>query len=261
MKGDTHIRGGFLVNDKLRLPATILYIAIKPSLWKAIAVYTLYNALTMAPSSIGALLPDYDHRNRDSCPSALPSPWSELYYTFLMKWGASHRSIHTHNVDLWTLLIGIPSLLLLGIFINTNHDIWFLCFLHVNAYLMGVLSHQFLDMLTMAGVTPFYLTIIGKKKKFSNDKEFRRYQSKKAVRITPRNRTMYQIKPIKIGKFKTPFFRAFPMGTPQGEWGVTGGGWEEQISRMMLSDRINNSRFRRRVRDILIIILIYHTLK
>lgn len=260
MRGDTHVRGGFLVNDKLRLPMAILYLAVKPSLLNAVAVYFLYNAITMSPASIGALLPDYDHRSRDSCPSALPSPWSELYYNRLMKWGASHRSIHTHNLDLWSLLLGVPAFLLLGVFINTKHDIWFLCFLHINAYLMGVLSHQFLDMLTIAGVTPSFLTVIGKKRKFHTEKEFRQYQINKAVRVTPRNRTMYYMKPIRIGRFKTIFAKPIPVKLPQTEWGRTGGGWEDQISKMMMLDRIENSRFRRRIRDVLIIVLIYHTL-
>lgn len=260
MRGDTHVVGGFLANDKLRLPMTLLYLAVKPSLPNAVAVYFLYNALTVAPTNIGSALPDYDRKTLDNCPTCLPNPWDEIFHGFLLKWGATHRSVHTHNVDLWTLILGVPALILLGVFINTKHDIWFLCFIHLNAYLVGVLSHQFLDMLTMAGVTPSYFKMMSKKKQFATHREFREYQNYHSIRITPRKRTMYEMKRIRIKGVKTPLAKPVPIKIPETEWYKGGGGWEEAIYKMMMIERVKHMKVSKRIADIVIIILVYKTL-
>ena len=125
MKGKTHIAGALAVRETARLPITIFYLIIMGSLFQTLIVYLLYDYLTIRPTSIGAVLPDYDQSDFNHTPNELPGKLGYKYFKFLKRRGAKHRSTHTHNIDLWTLMIGVPSFLLYGMFINTKNPTYF----------------------------------------------------------------------------------------------------------------------------------------
>ena len=259
MRGDSHVVGGLLVQDKLKLPLIILYLMIKPSFVSALIIYVIYDSLMTTPTRVGAVLADYDHGN-DSAPNIIREPWSGMLMRFLKAVGATHRSVHTHNVDLNIILFGTPPLIFLSLFMNTREDLFYILFLYLLGYTIGMLSHQFLDMLTVMGVnTSFFRTMI-KKGKFTSESEFRKYQYRNATRIIPHRRTMYEMEPIYIGKMKTFLARPVPTRIPQDEWYKTGGGWENEIVRRMMVERFKSTSTKKKLIDIVIILLIFYTL-
>lgn len=260
MKGETHVTGGFLVNDKMKLPAVLLYLMLKPSLISALVIYILYKPITANPTSKGAVLADYDQNVIENTPTALSEPWNLVFFKFLKKWGATHRSVHTHNIDLWGILLGIPTFLMLGVFIITKEDLWYICFLYLLGYFVGALSHQFLDMLTITGVNPSYIKAAIKRRKYRSDAEWKEYLAKTCWRVIPLDRNMYRMKPIYFGSIKTPFFRVVKTKFPQGEWGRTGGGWEEYIQRKMNIERYKHTTIYSHMIELVIILLVYNTL-
>ena len=243
MRGDTHIVGGLLVKQKLRLPTALLYTMINPSLPNAIAVLLLYDTLTIRSSQIGSVLPDYDQPYRDNCPNELPEKTGDMLYKVLRKVGASHRGPHTHNVDLWIILLGTPTLLLLGTFINTKEDMWFYLFIQGITLLATTLSHVFLDTLTVMGVNTSYF-------------KYKITKKVNPVRIIPHDRKMYETKRIKLGKFNTPFFKLKEMEFEESSWGRTGGGWEDTLYRKMINEASKDQGFKRKLIEVIIVALV-----
>lgn len=233
MTGETHILGGYLVNRKLRLPLSILFAMIKPSAVNVIAYNFLYEVLTLQSSRIGATLPDYDHKVPENRPNDLPRYLENIYVKVLKRVGASHRSRHTHNVDLWVLLLGPPIFLLLGIFILTKEDLWFYLFSYFFNVLTGILSHQYLDSLTVSG------------NRFSF---FKGWKGSRVKSITPFNRTLYGLQPIVVGirgnYYVLPLIRRVKR-VKVAQWDKTGDRWEKTVRKQMLTGLGSEHIFKR----------------
>lgn len=244
MNGETHQIGGLLVKSKLRLPTALLYLAVKPEpLISVLGVYLMYEFVAEYPSSLGSLLPDYDQSTYENSPSKLKEPLGEGYHNFLKRRGAKHRDTHTHNLDLWLIGVGTPTYLCLGMFINTQLDAWFLFFVFGNSLLFGVLSHQFLDTLTVKGTRQSHLLRKGKRDGLP-------------IQVTPHARTMWAVENIRYKRHSTPFFRLVKTRFSDEDWGKTGGGWEDEIRYKMIAHIVNRNTFRWRILELILVILL-----
>lgn len=219
MKGDTHRAGAMALTDTLRLPLSIMYLAVRPNFAEVILYYTIYDTLTLKSTRIGAVLPDYDQAAWQYSPNELHEPIGKFYWKFLRRVNASHRSTHTHNIDIWTILLGIPSFVLYGMYISRLNPIYMVGGTYIFTLYTSILSHQFLDTLTQQGTFQSHLkTMLNKNQR-----------NRKRTSIVPINKTFYDMRHIYWKGIKTPFFRPMITKTGDGEWGKTGGEWENSI--------------------------------
>lgn len=247
MKGETHELGGCVLQSRMRLPSTILFAMLKPSLPNVIAIYLLHDAITLPTVITGAVLPDYDSDSPDSTPNRILPPFDKHLYRILKRWGATHRSSHTHNLDLWLIILGIPTFLLLGMFINTKEDLWYYLFLRSFALLYGVLSHQFLDTLTVTGITPSHIHAVITKRP-------------KVMRVIPHHRTMYRTVRVYVKGLPIPLYRLRKVEFDLEDWGRTGGGWESYLYKRLNYDNFKTREWIFRLKELAFILLVFSSL-
>ena len=247
MKGKTHTAGALAVREVAKLPLSIFYLVIMGSFVETMIIYFLYNYITIRPTSIGAVLPDYDQTNIKYTPNQLSTRMGYIYFKLLKRRGATHRSTHTHNVDLWTVILGIPTFLLFGIFINTQNPTYYLAGTWIFTLYISILSHQFLDTLTVAGTNQsHFMTLIKGKNK------------EKKLSIVPFDKKFYQMTPIYIFGRKTWFFRPEIISFTDKEWGRTGDGvWETIIGGKLINFVNNQQSLLTKLKDIIILFIIY----
>lgn len=244
MRGDTHRAGALALNEVTKLPLSIFYLIITKSIAETLIVYFLYDYITIRPTLIGAVLPDYDQTRWRYTPNELPNKMGYMFHKFLKFRKAKHRSTHTHNIDLWTIIFGIPSMLLYGTFINTKNGIYFMLGTWILSLYISILSHQFLDTLTVAGTNQSHLRtkILGEKDK--------------KLSITPINKKFYQMSPIYFRGRKTWLFVPEVLKF-EDSWGRTGGGWEEFIERRLIRFINNQQRARVRAVEVCLLYIVY----
>lgn len=260
LKGETHRSGGKFVQNALRVPICMTYMIIKPSAPEVLTLYLFYNSITDKAIELGSVLPDYDQNTYQQSPKVLPHTVGVLYHNFLRKIaGATHRSTHTHNLDLNMLILGIPAFALLGMFKITKRGYWFVLFLWLFALLLGILSHQYLDTLTIAGTNQSHIMASIRKVK-NNKANFKKKQDRAKTRIVSRNRIMWGMKPLMIGKFKTPFARPVRVRFPETDWQRTGGGWEDFINNSMVSSIDKMNTIPRRIVELIVLYFIFQAI-
>lgn len=249
MKGKTHIAGGISVKEANRLPLSLFYLMVNPSITEVAIMYFLYDYITLRPATIGSTLPDYDQTKWEYSPNTLPEPMGKAYYKYLKFRKAKHRSTYTHNIDVWTLLVGVPAFLLFGMFIYTKSPPYFYLGLWIYTLYTSILSHQFLDTLTVAGTHQSHFKTLFKSK--------RSLKNRKSLSVVPLNRTLYYMKPIYIGKHKTIFAKPVVSKFRETEWGRTGGGWEEEIQYKLIKFIMNRRKFVSRIIELIIIYAVF----
>lgn len=260
MKGETHRTGGKVIQNALRVPMCVTYMIIKPSAPEVLTLYLFYNSITNYVIELGSILPDYDQNTYQQSPKVLPYSVGILYHKFLRRIaGATHRSTHTHNLDLNMLLLGIPAFAFLGMFKITKRGYWFVLFLALYSLLTGILSHQYLDTLTVAGTNQSHIMAMIRKVKKS-DSAFKKKQQEVRTTITSRNRTMWSMKPFMIGRFKTPLAKPVRVKFPETDWQRTGGGWEDFINQSMVNSVEAMNTIPRRIIEIAILYFVFQAI-
>lgn len=239
MKGVTHTAGALAVRESLKMPLSIFYLAIVPSYLEVVVFYQLYDVITTKPTLIGAVLPDYDQTEWEYTPNRLPKKLGMFYFRLLKSMGAKHRSTHSHNLDLWTILLGVPAFFFIGLFITNSRPPVFYLGVWILVLYASVLSHQFLDTLTVAGTNQSHIktVILGLRNKKRSRED--------TLSIKPLDKT------VKSGTFYSQSFKN------DADWGRTGSEWEEAIYFKINNYIVSKRRWKRKIIDLFILFQIY----
>lgn len=161
MNKKTHEHGG-TTSVIMIYPLIILQIEklnFENTLYK-LAFLLLCTVLMFSGARYGLYYPDLDHQNPKSLP--IRNVLTKIINKLLKAIGATHRSFHTHTIDLNTIIFGIPTYIayrnIQGNSINASVDyIWFLTYVFLLAFTTSACIHVFLDLFTAGGGYPSIL--------------------------------------------------------------------------------------------------------
>lgn len=128
----------------------------------------LCTVLMFTGARYGLIYPDLDHQNPKSLP--VRNVITKSINKALKAIGATHRSYHTHTIDINTLIFGsLAYISYTNIQGETSVDyIWFLSYVFLLAFTVSACMHVFLDLFTAGGGYPsiiiMYLIYITLKK-------------------------------------------------------------------------------------------------
>lgn len=166
MNGLTHERGRD-TTTLLLIPYVITSISgMGYNILEKMAIVGTSLILVHSFSEFGTKLPDYD-QNENALPithkSYVEQNWKKMYYDFcvmvhriLKMQGATHRSHHTHSVDKYWYIFGIPAFLIKWFLYQEKGDIiYFILHIELLAIAVAGTVHCILDMFNHKGARWF----------------------------------------------------------------------------------------------------------
>lgn len=155
----THERGGFTTVILLYpfILTQVKTISFPSAVYMALFLM-LCLVLMFGGSRYGTQYPDYDHQNEKSIP--VRNLLTIQLNRFLKLLGATHRSWHTHSIDVTLIIFGIPTYLVyIQSQVTTGAEayVWFLSYVFLLSFTSAVVMHLILDLFTIGGG---YISII-----------------------------------------------------------------------------------------------------
>lgn len=153
MNGKTHTQGGY-TTALILYPILLKQVKQLNILDKSllIAVYILTLILLFTGARWGTIYPDLDQTSK-SLP--LKNVFTRAINKFLHFIGSTHRSYHTHAMDLSLLLFGLPTYFVYLSIRDKPLDLQpviFLLYVFMFSFTVAVLMHLFLDLYTLGGI-------------------------------------------------------------------------------------------------------------
>lgn len=222
MTGKTHKHGGY-TSMLLIYPFILnIMVGLKLKLVEWVVMITVSLILLFVSTSLGSKYADLDHQNRNSIP--IRNFIGKGINSLLRSLGATHRSWHTHALDITVLIFSIPTLLLYILYLKSNsHNILYLQgFVFMLGFTIATIVHLVLDMFSIGGIyiSIIYLWIVNKLRRANGICELD--LKKQRVTIIPINLGVYKLHGLHFEK-TYPFKEC-----------TTGGEYEEKFIAVLI---------------------------
>lgn len=215
---DTHTEGGITAFYVAVIPVTFEVLKFNLNPMEFFVLFLMATVLIKLGTTMGAYYVDFDFPNFNSVP--LKSLFTYKLNRFFVRLGVTHRSWHLHNLDVNALIFLLPGFVLLQLskvtFGTSMSLVYFLGYVLLFSFYIGIVSHIILDMFTKAGSHMFVIKDYRYKRKF--EKQYRNVCELEwfKVSIMPEEMNFYRRKGLRLVKYK-----------PFEEYNRTGGDYEE----------------------------------
>lgn len=243
MCSNTHWEGGVTAYYLSILPVIISYKSLNHTLGQSLLILPFILIICKLGSYIGTFAVDFDFTNYESVP--MKSRTTYKVNRWLVRMGATHRSWHTHNLDINGIIFMFTSFVLLEIAKVTQGSLSLILFMWYSllfSFYMGIVIHVVLDLFTQQGAHISYL----------NSRRKQRYYEKRLHRPVPLSTFRFNIMPEEFNVYRWKGFRLVKM-FPFETYNRTGGDYEDWFGMKLFK---MNKKLRSAVNLIIIILLL-----